>query len=323
MKRAIQIAAGLALFAYLQYALGIGRSVEAIRSARWSALLAGGAAFLLAHGIRLAKWAYFHRLAKIDASPGSVARFYFDLKLFGLVTPGRLGEFMPAFISAGKKGTLVSLTTFDRIAESFVTLVLALFAFAFVLKERDRLPLLPALLLVAFLLAAVVILLVRNEWMVGTARRAGGWLERFADNRFARKLLLRRGEIGREIEELRDSIRGLFRPPVAAVTLAITFIAVAADLLFWRWIFLSVGIDLSVGLLIGAVTLFNMSGFLSPTPAGFGVADALAVIFLRSAGKEGSFGSFLLLLRVVQFVFTVLPWILARSARAATEERRA
>jgi uncharacterized protein (TIRG00374 family) len=125
--------------------------------------------------------------------------------------------------------------------------------------------------------------------------------------------------IGEEVARLRESLRLLVRPRVVLVAGAATALAVAADALFWWILFRSVGFDLRAGILLASIAVFNITGFLSPTPAGLGVSDTAFVVFLRSAGADGPFGTFLVLLRlIVVAVYALSAWIFAilDSARA-------
>jgi len=311
---------GVVLFAAVLHRLGFRRSFEALFAADRLSLLLAVLAFLLSQAVRLAKWELFHRAAGLRADRASLGRFYFHIKLLGTVTPGRVGEFLPAMAAPAARAPLLSFTAYDRLIESLATLLLALGAFVFLLRARAPSGFLPVSLALLLLVVAALLLCIRSSWMT----RAAGWLERRREGQrgglFAR-LLRPETRIAEGIAELRASFRSLVRPRAAAAAFLLTLLAVGADLLFWWLTFRSVGIALSAGLLVGSVAIFNVIGFFSPTPGGLGVSDAAFVIFLRSAGADGPFGSFLLLLRLIVLLVTALAaW--AFSARLALAERR-
>ena len=242
-----------------------------------------------------------------------LSRFYFDLKFMGLITPGRLGEFVPSMLSdRGERGKLFSFTTYDRLTEAFFTILLALLALTFVLKDFADRRLITGIAVLAVLLLVAVVLSIRNEWMMTGAKGAARWLERFHKVKPVASLLRSRGEIAGGIRELQVSLRDLFLPRNVLVVAGITLAAVGVDLIFWNEVFRSLSMHIPMGILVAVVTLFNMSGFLSPTPAGIGVADAVFVLFLKSTGYDGPFGSLILLLRLLQFLLTAIPWLLFR-----------
>ncbi|MFH1679605.1 MAG: flippase-like domain-containing protein [Candidatus Eisenbacteria bacterium] len=311
---------GLVLFALVLYRLGIRRSLEALLDADRGSFLLAILAFLLSQGVRLVKWGFFHRLGGVPAGHAAVAHFYFHLKLLGTLTPGRIGEFLPAIGAPAARGSLLSFTAYDRLVESMTTLLFGLAAFVLLLRAKAPAAFLPVSLLLLFVIGIAALFCWRNSWMTSV----GGWLER----RGARasgggpsgRLFGFEARVAEGTRELRGSFRTLFRPHAASAALLLTLLAVAADLLFWWFVFRSVGIRLSGGLLVGAVAVFNVTGFFSPTPGGLGISDAAFVIFLRSAGVEGPFGSFLVLLRLIVTVFTaLLAWVF--SARLALAGR--
>ncbi len=312
-RHIINLLIGIAVFVYLEYRLGTRASMEAIREADGGALLVAAGAFLVAHAIRIAKWKFFCVAAHSAMPIKELCRFYFDLKFLGLITPGRLGEFVPAFLShSGERGKLISFTAYDRLTEALFTILLALVALTFVLKDFAGKKLIAGLSGVVVLLLVAVILSMRNEWMMTGARRVGRRLEPFHHVRPIAFLLRSRSEIAGGIRALQESLRELFLPGNALVIFLVTAAAVGADLIFWNGILRSISLHVPLGILVAVVTLFNMSGFISPTPAGIGVADGVFILFLRSLGYNGAFGSLILLLRLWQFLLTLLPWIIFR-----------
>jgi uncharacterized protein (TIRG00374 family) len=316
----INVFLGVLVFAFLQYWLGIRKSVDALLSAHLRYLLLAAAAFLTAQSIRVAKWNVYHRKGRIRADVVQVAHFYFKLKFFGILTPGRVGEFLPALTSRRSKGPLVSFTTYDRLTESMVTLTIAIVAFTKLLHGVVGLDPLPVAIGGILVIAAISYVCYRNEWMMGLASRIGNRLERFRRWRPVARLLDSEKRVALEIRSLQRSFHALFAPRTAVLVLSITASAVAVDLVFWWATFATVGMFLSPEKLIAAVAIFNVTGFFSPTPAGIGIADAAFVIFLRSAGVTGPFGTFVLLLRLILYVGTSTAYLFFHTV---TEMRRA
>jgi uncharacterized protein (TIRG00374 family) len=296
---------GALLFAVLLVRLGLGRSLDALLHADAGALGLAILAFLLSQAVRVAKWRYFYRIAGVPYGFVEGARFYFDLKLLGTLTPGRVGEFLPAAGAPERQGALLSCAAFDRLAESMATALLAAGASAFLLGGRGPGGTLAWSLAFVAAIALVGLACARNAWMT--------WLWERALRLLGRRSRERRGEtrpaaerIGEEVARLRESLRLLIRPRAVAVAGGVTALAVAADVLFWWLTFRSVGIDLRAGILLASIAVFNMTGFFSPTPAGLGVSDTAFVVFLRSAGADGPFGTFLILLRLIVVALTAL-----------------
>jgi len=308
--------AGLLLFTVLLQRLGIRRSLEALLAADRPLLFLSIGGFFLSQALRLAKWTYLLRRAEGAWAPLATAHFYFHIKLLGTLTPGRLGEFLPALASGGGRGALLSITTYDRLLESSTTLLFGLTAFAFLLRSSAPAAFLPVSLALLAAISLGAFLCWRNSWMTGIGER----IERRAAGGGGHgpigRLLAPGLRIAGGIRDMQESFRALFRGRVVATSLALTIAAVAADLLFWWTTFLCLGIRLSPGRLVASVALFNVTGFFSPTPGGLGVSDAAFVVFLRSTGVEGPFGSFLILLRLIVAVFTAIPaWLLSALLR--------
>lgn len=301
---------GILIFGFLQYWLGIRESLDALYTSNGRYLALGVVAFVLSQAIRVAKWRLFHRVAGVSATGSRVAHFYFKLKFFGILTPGRVGEFLPALTSRRAKGPLVSFTTFDRLTESMITLTIAVAAFTRLLHGVLSIDPLPVAIGGIAVIAGASYLCYRNEWMMGLARRIGNRLEPFRHWKPVARLLDSEKRVALEIRNLQRSFRKLFAPRTLALILGITMLAVAVDLLFWWCTFATVGMFLTPSRLIAAVAIFNVTGFFSPTPAGMGVADAAFVIFLRSVGVTGAFGTFVLLLRLVLYIVTSACYLL-------------
>ncbi|MFH1279090.1 MAG: lysylphosphatidylglycerol synthase transmembrane domain-containing protein [Candidatus Eisenbacteria bacterium] len=301
---------GILIFAFLQYWLGIRESLEALYSADGRYLVLGVLAFFLSQAIRVVKWRLFYRQAGVRTTASGVAHFYFKLKFFGILTPGRVGEYLPALTSRRAKGPLVSFTTFDRLAESMITLTIAIVAFTRLLHGVLSIDPLPVAIGGVAVIAGMSYLCYRNEWMMGLAHRIGKRLEPFRHWKPVERLLDSEKRIALEIRNLQRSFRKLFAPKTLALILGITLSAVAVDLVFWWCTFAALGMFLAPSMLVAAVAIFNVTGFFSPTPAGMGVADAAFVIFLHSVGVTGAFGTFVLLLRLILYIVTSACYLL-------------
>lgn len=313
----VNVLLGVFVFAFLQYRLGVRESLDALVSADFRYLALAVAAFLASQAIRVAKWRVFYRQANVRADAAEVAHFYFKLKFFGILTPGRVGEFLPALTSRRSKGPLVSFTTYDRLTESMITLTIAIVAFTRLLHGVLSIDPLPVAIGGVAVIAAISYVCYRNEWMMSLAGRIGSRLERFRHRRPVERLLDSEKRVALEIRSLQRSFRALFAPRTAALILFVTALAVAADLVFWWSTFATVGMFLSPAKLVAAVAIFNVTGFFSPTPAGMGIADAAFVIFLRSAGVDGPFGTFVLLLRLILYIVTSACYVVFRAIALA------
>ncbi|MBN1825238.1 MAG: flippase-like domain-containing protein [Candidatus Eisenbacteria bacterium] len=320
---------GLLVFFYLEYRLGFRRSYEALLAVDFRFLAPAVAAFFLSQLVRLVKWRFFYKKGRIRTSFAEVALFYFNLKLFGMLTPGRIGEFLPALTAPSGKGSLFSFTGYDRLTEAMATLTVAIVAFTVLLHGTASTGLLPWVLLLIFLMALLSYFLVRNAWMMGLAERLGRRLEKHNRFKIVRRILAQEERIAIEIRFLQRTFRKLFAPHTAAPVFVITFTALAVDMLFWWLLFRSIGVSLSPITLVAAMAVFNVTGFFSPTPGGIGVSDSFFVLFLKKIGVEGAFGTFVLLLRFSVIGLTVVcrfgvgGWIAFRAARRRAAEREA
>ncbi len=315
----INVVGGLAIFVYLQYRLGVGETVRALAAADPGFLVLALLVFLLSQLIRLVKWRVFYRQARIRTNFTHVSHFYFKLKFFGILTPGRIGEFLPALTSPNRKGSLFSFTTYDRLTESMTTLTVAILAFTYLLRGVFA-ELLPIAVGLVGVIALISFLCVRNAWMMALASRVGKGMERFRHRERVDRILSSEKKIGIEIRRLQRAFRQLFLPGMTVMILAITAVAVAADLLFWWLLFRAVHVLLSPATLVAAVAIFNVTGFFSPTPGGIGISDTFFVLFLRSIGETGALGSFVILLRVAMIAMTALCYF---SLHFGIEARRA
>jgi uncharacterized protein (TIRG00374 family) len=311
---------GILLFGLLVYGLGVRRSLGARIAADRRFLLLSFLAFLASQAVRLVKWRFFFRSGGVRAGLLALAQFYFHIKLLGTLTPGRIGEFLPALASPGRRGPLLSITAYDRLLESLTTILLGLAAFLLLLRASAPSSFLPVSLALLFLIAITALLCYRNSWMM----RIGEWVERSRERRGGGgpigRLLRSERRIVDGIRELQLSFGALFLPGRIAAGILLTLLAVGIDFLFWWTVFRSVGIRLSPGILVASVAVFNVTGFFSPTPGGLGVSDSVFVVFLRSAGVDGPFGSFLILLRLIVALFTAIPaWALALLLRQRGE----
>ncbi len=305
----IQIALGLLLFAYMEHRLGWRETLDALAETNPAPLALAVVVFALAQFVRIVKWERLCALAGIPATRRRATGLYFRIKFFGLVTPGRVGEFLPAATAGSEtRAPLLSLTAFDRILEGVLTLALALFAGLALARGHVPAGWLVSLGLLALAGILLMGLLYKNRWMTHAGRmgvRVVGKLEGWGP---ADRLLRSRTRLAEEVGRMQAAFRTLFAPGRLVWFLGLTLVAVAIDVVFWGALFASAGIPLHPAEVVASIGLFNTTAFFAPTPAGIGVADSVFALFLKRLHPGAAIGSFLIVLRFVQFALTTISY---------------
>lgn len=311
--KAIQVALGLLLFAYMEHRLGWRETLGALSDTKPGPLVLAIVVFAVAQFVRILKWERLCDLAGIPMTRRATTGLYFRVKFFGLITPGRVGEFLPAATArSDTRAPLISLTAFDRILEGVLTLALALFAG--LVLARDHLPAgwLVSLGALALVGVSLMVLLYKNQWMTHAGRMAARVVARLEGWGPADRLLRSRNRLAEEVGRIQTAFRVLFAPGRLVWFLGLTLVAVAIDVVFWGGLFAAAGIALRPEEIVASIGLFNTTAFFAPTPGGIGVADSVFALFLTRLHPDAAIGSFLLVLRFVQFALTAISYYLFR-----------
>jgi uncharacterized protein (TIRG00374 family) len=303
------IAAGIAVFAIVALAADAGKVGDALVQFDWRLLPLALGLTLCNYGLRWARWHVYLRLFAIHVPVGASMAIY----LAGLgmaITPGKLGEFVKAYLlqqqARAPMAVAVPIVVAERLADGLSMTLLALFAIASLGQG-------PLAILAAALPALALIALVRwrrvAEWMFGRAASlpvVGTMAER-----------------GREYYE---TAYALFGPRLLLMAIVIGVVSWFAEAIAFVAILAGLGVPLSGALVpqaTGAMAIGTLLGAVSFLPGGLGLAEGgivglLLVLVPDIALPQAAAAT--LLFRLATFWFGVslgmilLAWLLRRLA---------
>lgn len=292
---------GVGVFAYVIYTAGINEVAQVLASTKVKPLLMAVVLFSLSQFLRIEKWKIMSRTVLLKINNPDLIKFYFHTRLMGLVTPFRSGEVVPAFFKENDKDKFFSLTIADRFYESLTTLILIALALYFLFAGLfGGNAWLVVGLMIAALVAFYLLFTVENFYLLfKSAIRYPG--------RQNREKNLRNKFIA-FLDEVYISIKKTLGVRISLLLFFITMAATLLDVLFFKYIFGAVGIDMGFGDATVAFSFLYLITFVSPTPSGVGIGDAgyLALATRLGVGTPGQIGSFLILSRVLIVLLTLL-----------------
>ncbi len=239
----------------------------------WGWLAPTLALTLVNFGVRLLKWHWYLRLIRTPISFGQSARIY-GISFLMMMTPGKVGEFVRAFMVRNVSGAPVSVVApvvlAERMTDGLAMILLAGIGLLAVDDARIRLAAVTALLAIAAIIVAIQIRPLAL-WCLGLGHRMP------LVNRFADKLTA-----------FYESSYFLLQPRYLATSVLIGVVSWASQGLAFYLVLLGFGAVAGVGAMLTSISAFNMStvvGAVVATPGGLGgVESSLAALSIQLLG---------------------------------------
>ena len=239
----------------------------------WGWLAPTLALTLVNFGVRLLKWHWYLRLIRTPISFGQSARIY-GISFLMMMTPGKVGEFVRAFMVRNVSGAPVSVVApvvlAERMTDGLAMILLAGIGLLAVDDARIRLAAMTALLAIAGIIVAIQIRPLAL-WCLGLGHRMP------LVNRFADKLTA-----------FYESSYFLLQPRYLATSVLIGVVSWASQGLAFYLVLLGFGAVAGGGAMLTSISAFNMStvvGAVVATPGGLGgVESSLAALSIQLLG---------------------------------------
>jgi uncharacterized protein (TIRG00374 family) len=295
----LALVAGFAIFAGLIYYIGPSDVARVLAGARYGYVLAAMCSIAAASFIRVYKWSMMRDRMGMDAPLPELAGMFFSSKFWGMVSPMRSGEAVPALLDKGRRAGLLSLILYDRVVESFQTLIV--FVCAFIVFYGSFFDAGAGLVLAGIVLVLLLatFLMVRKdagEFAFSVMERVAGALPAWLGRDTARRALL---AVEAGMEEFYRAVGEFFSVGFTFSLLMVTFLAWGFEMGFWLGIFAAAGVDVPVTVSVAAVVVFSMISALAPIPGGLGAGDLGLAMVLGHFGYAAEAGGAILLSRVV------------------------
>ena len=225
---------------------------------------------LVNFGVRLLKWHWYLRLIRTPISFGQSARIY-GISFLMMMTPGKVGEFVRAFMVRNVSGTPFSVVApvvlAERMTDGLAMILLAGLGLLAIDEGSIRLAAVTALLVIALIIVAIQVRPLAL-WCLALGHRLP------LVNRFADKLAA-----------FYESSYFLLKPKYLFTSVLIGVVSWASQGLGFYLVLLGFGAEASVGSMLTAVSAFNMStvvGAVVATPGGLGgVESSLAALSIQ------------------------------------------
>ena len=221
---------------------------------------------LFNYALRFVKWQYYLRLVGVTGLSRRDSAMIFVSGFTMVMTPGKLGELLKAYLIRTRSGAPLSSTIpvvlIERLIDGLATLLLIgvgviVFPFGWPL-------------VVGGLIAVTIVL-----WVLQRESLIVRILTRLERTRFKRRV--------RSLEELYTSTRFLLAPKPLSIAIGLGTVSWFGECVAFFLILTGLGIDPSWHLLLAATFVFGASawfGALSLLPGGLGVAEASAAALL-------------------------------------------
>ncbi|MDE0462258.1 MAG: lysylphosphatidylglycerol synthase transmembrane domain-containing protein [Caldilineaceae bacterium] len=225
---------------------------------------------LVNFGVRLLKWHWYLRLIRTPISFGQSARIY-GISFLMMMTPGKVGEFVRAFMVRNVSGAPFSVVApvvlAERMTDGLAMILLAGLGLLAIDDGRIRMAAMTALLVIAVIIIAIQVRPLAL-WCLTLGHRLP------LVNRVADKLA-----------EFYESSYFLLRPKYLIASVLIGVVSWASQGVGFYLILLGFGVEASVSSMLTAVSAFNMStvvGAVVATPGGLGgVESSLAALSIQ------------------------------------------
>lgn len=301
----IGILAGVLVVVAVIFVLDAGSIWDALRSFNLRYLPAILALTLANYVLRFVKWQYYLRCLSVRGLPTRESALIFVAGFTMVMTPGKVGELLKAWLIRQRTGTSMTVTGpaifAERLTDGLAMLVLAGVGLLTVQYGWQL------LLVGGFLSAAVIVVVQRERLMLGLIARAGR--TRLGEPRV------------QPMRQLYASTRTLLstRPLLVAVTLGV--FSWLGECIAYYLILRGLGVPGSTRLLVVAIFVFAAATWLggaSLLPGGLGVAEVTLTGLLLLATDDSlissaTAGSATLIMRLATLWFGVAIGVIALS----------
>ncbi len=225
---------------------------------------------LVNFGVRFLKWHWYLRLIRTPISFGQSARIY-GISFLMMMTPGKVGEFVRAFMVRNVSGAPFSVVApvvlAERITDGLAMIMLAGLGLLAIEEGTIRLAAVTALLAIAGIIIAIQVRPLAL-WCLALGHRLP-LIHRFAD----------------KLSAFYESSYYLLQPKYLITSVLIGLVSWASQGVGFYLILLGFGVDPGVSSMLTAVSAFNMStvvGAVVATPGGLGgVESSLAALSIQ------------------------------------------
>jgi len=217
---------------------------------------------LVNFGVRLLKWHWYLRLIKTPISFGQSARIY-GISFLMMMTPGKVGEFVRAFMVRNVSGVPFSVVApvvlAERMTDGLAMILLAGLGLLAIDEGAMRLAAVAALLVIAGIIVAIQIRPLAL-WCLALGHRLP-LINRFAD----------------KLTAFYESSYFLLQPRYLFTSVLIGLVSWASQGVGFYLVLLGFGVDAGVDSMLTSISAFNMStvvGAVVATPGGLGGVES-------------------------------------------------
>ena len=320
--RLVPLAAGVLIFLVLLFSLGPMAVFTTIARAKPGYLFLTTGFFILPNLLRIYKWRIMQNRIGSSAGFSLITSIYFSSKFWGMVSPMRSGEVVPALLGSkgnSMRGKLLSIILFDRVIETAQSLMVFFMFFLLFYKVFFNASAGTALAGITVILLVFSFLLfskASGEKILGIT---GSVLSNLGENRLTALLKGKLGKLKELLDEFYAATGSYFRLGFTLYVLVLTFVCWGFDMLFWLMLFKAFAVDISLWFVLASVTVYSVMAALAPIPGGLGAAELPFVLILKKMGYIGEAGGIILAARVLSTGYLALAYALSNRLRQPSE----
>lgn len=305
----------MAVFAGTLLFLGPRDIWESLRGFHYPSLWLCLAVYCGASYLRIGKWILMKNRMAARLSPGEIQRIYFSSKFWGLVSPLRSGEIVPALLPPRREGDqarVLSIILYDRVLETFQTLVVSAALLVLLYGTFFNVGSIWVLAGLFAVLAVFTALLLSRRAGERLVAALGKVVARTGEGRVRRALGRVAEQAEAQMESFYGAMRSYFTPGFSLLALLLTFLCWGLDVLFWIVLFRAFGVDIGVPVMAAAVVIYSVAAAVVPVPNGLGFSDLTFAVVLGRFGYTGETGGLIVLSRVIIPLFSFLAYAFSR-----------
>jgi uncharacterized protein (TIRG00374 family) len=302
------LAAGALIFLGVLYSLGLEATWQALSRVRPGWLVVTVVFYLLSAYLRIYKWTLMRDRMRSPLTFSELSSAYFSSKFWGMVSPMRSGEVAPAVLRGNKQGNLLSIILYDRVIETFQSLIV--FTVIFFLFYGTFWGMRSGIVLAGIFAALgvfVFFLVVRKA-----AERVYGWADGFlviiGGRRIAAALRRFLQGLTGGLDEFYKATGSYFAVRFSLYNLFLTFVCWALDMAFWIALFRMMNVHTGLLITVASIMVYSLAAALAPIPGGLGVADLSFAIVLEHFGYKGEAGALIVAARVIFTCYVFLSY---------------